>query len=100
MAFRAKQFHEINKRKFAVKFEKKRRLWLSLANNQKLPINIRFAFYKKLRATRLSSFSKLSNRCLYTNRSYSVLRFFRMSRIMFRKYAREGLLVGVRRSSW
>jgi ribosomal protein S14 len=100
MAFRAKRSHEIKKRILSLKFEHKRKLWLSLVHNQLLPISVRFYFYKKLRRTRRVAFNRLKNRCIFSNRTYSVLRFFRMSRIVFRIHARAGLLTGVQRASW
>jgi len=100
MAFRAKYFLEIKRRKVVFLWEKKRQLWLAMALNQTLPLNVRSIFLNKLRASRNMSAVKLKNRCIVSNRSKSVIRFFQLSRIVFRNYAREGLLVGLKRSSW
>lgn len=49
-----------------------------------------------------SNFNKISvkNRCIFTNRSKSVYRFCRISRIKFRSYSSFGYLTGVTKSSW
>lgn len=80
--------------------EKKRKLWLAMSLNQALPLNVRLNFLRKLRASRNMSAVKLKNRCIVSNRAKSVIRYFQLSRIVFRNYAREGLLVGLRRASW
>jgi len=100
MTFQAKYYAECTRRNLIKKIEKKRRLWLAIVNNQQLPEAIRIKFFKKLRSTRNYSTVRVKNRCLVSNRAGSVIRFFRLSRIVFRLYAREGLLSGVRKSSW
>lgn len=40
------------------------------------------------------------NRCLQCGRPRGYMRFFKMCRLCFRKYASEGLLSGVRKASW
>ena len=47
-----------------------------------------------------SSRTRIRNRCVITGRSRSVWRSFRISRIQLRKLAIEGLLIGVKKSSW
>lgn len=47
-----------------------------------------------------SSKTRIRNRCVITGRARSVWRAFRISRIQLRKLALEGLLMGVKRSSW
>jgi small subunit ribosomal protein S14 len=98
MTFKAKYFFDIRKRVDILRLEKKRVLWKAIIQNQQMPLFLRFKFFLKLRQTRGASSVRLKNRCLVTNRSKSVLRFFKLSRIVFRNYARQGLLSGVRRS--
>lgn len=58
-------------------------------------------FYKFIKNFHLnSSTSRLVNTCIYTGRSYWILRKFRLSRMSFRKLADQGLFNGVRRASW
>ncbi len=43
---------------------------------------------------------KHRNRCLQCGRPRGYMRFFKMCRLCFRKFASEGLLSGVRKASW
>ncbi len=43
---------------------------------------------------------RIRNRCELTGRSRAVYRRFKLSRIMLRKMASEGLIPGVTKSSW
>ncbi len=49
---------------------------------------------------RNSSPSRLKSRCEVTGRSRGYMRKFGLSRITFREMAAEGLLPGIRKSSW
>lgn len=44
--------------------------------------------------------SRLVNRCVFTGRSRSVFRFFRLNRMIFKYLAVNGLIQGVRKASW
>ena len=46
-----------------------------------------------------SSFVRIKNRCILTGRSSSVIRKFRLSRIMFKQYSLLGLISGMKKSS-
>lgn len=59
---------------------------ISYLNNSFLKRSIRFTVAAK-------------NRCLFTNRSGSIIRYFRLSRIMTKQLASRGLLPGIRKSS-
>ncbi len=43
---------------------------------------------------------RVYNRCQITGRRHGYMRFFGMSRIMFRKLASQGMIPGVTKSSW
>ena len=47
-----------------------------------------------------SSAVRIRNRCSQTGRARGFLRFFGVSRIVFRELASAGLLPGVRKASW
>tara|TARA_R110001592_G_scaffold150202_3_gene375983 strand:+ start:10840 stop:11139 length:300 start_codon:yes stop_codon:yes gene_type:complete len=47
-----------------------------------------------------SSKRRLSNRCLITGRTHSVLKSFRLSRIKLRELISIGLVNGTKKSSW
>lgn len=43
---------------------------------------------------------RVRNRCALTGRGRGVNRFYKISRIMFRTLANEGMLPGVRKHNW
>ena len=43
---------------------------------------------------------RLHNRCKITGRPKGYMRTFGISRVMFRKMANEGLIPGIKKSSW
>jgi small subunit ribosomal protein S14 len=47
-----------------------------------------------------SSSVRIHNRCIITGRSRSIYRDFKVSRIILRNYAHNGLLPGITKSSW
>lgn len=49
---------------------------------------------------RNSSAVRVRNRCALTGRSRGYFRLFKLSRIMLRKLALDGLLPGVKKTSW
>lgn len=54
-----------------------------------------------VKAQRSSKFSSRQvNRCKLCGRPRGYMRRFQLCRICFRKYASEGLIPGVRKSSW
>ncbi len=57
--------------------------------------------YKALsKLPRSSSGTRLRNICQLTGRSRGYMGFFKISRIMFRDLARQGVLPGVKKASW
>ena len=44
--------------------------------------------------------TKYYNRCATTGKTRSYMRDFGVSRQAFRRYAREGIIMGLRKSSW
>ncbi|KAL9430640.1 hypothetical protein AB3S75_025937 [Citrus x aurantiifolia] len=89
------------RRLLATKFELKRKLYKSLYRDVNLPTEVREKYLCKLaRLPRNSSFTRLRNRCIFTGRSRAVYEKFRMSRIVFRSLANQGMLMGVKKASW
>jgi ribosomal protein S14 len=43
---------------------------------------------------------RIKNRCIFTSRSKSINKNMKISRITFRKLASNGLLPGIKKSSW
>ncbi len=94
---------EKNKRRerLVAKFAEKRARLLSMANDQSLPQEERFAARLKLaELPRNSAKVRLRNRCEITGRPRGYYRKFRMSRIALRELASAGQIPGVVKSSW
>ncbi len=82
-------------------YEKKLKIMYSLLRNLKLSKSFRGYIYRQiLNFPRDASITRLRNRCVLTNRPRAVYRTFGMSRLMFRKYAWQGKLIGVKKASW
>lgn len=91
----------INQRNLFKNNEKKRLILKSITNNLQFEKKIRWKLQKKLfEFSNNSSLTRIKNRCILTGRSRSVYRFFKLSRIQFRKLASEGCLPGVSKYSW
>ncbi|WGH27661.1 MAG: 30S ribosomal protein S14 [Candidatus Shikimatogenerans bostrichidophilus] len=77
------------KKKLFLKYNKKRKLYIKkkkYLDLQKIPKN--------------SSIVRLKNLCKITGRSRGYIRFFGISRIEFRRLASNGLIPGIKKSSW
>lgn len=81
---------------------KDRRLALKKATvDLSLTLEERMAAQAKLSVLpKNSSAVRIRNRCSQTGRPRGFLRFFGVSRIVFRELASAGLLPGVRKASW
>ena len=72
----------------------------------RLALKVKQQKLEKIRIESLESWIKRSfptrhyNRCWLCGRSRSYMREFGICRICFRKYAREWLIMGVKKSSW
>ena len=92
---------EKNKRFIFFKYEKTRFLLKAIVNNSNIDILIRQKASLELsRLPRNSSKVRLHKRCVLTGRGRSILSSFSLSRLMLRKLAFEGLIPGLRKSSW
>jgi ribosomal protein S14 len=80
--------------------EKKYIILKYILNNLVLNKEVReFAYNEILNQCDFNSKTKIRNRCVFSNRSRSVYRKFKMSRIFFKTYALQGFLVGIKKSS-
>lgn len=83
------------------KFEKSRLLQKGIQRIIDLPRFIRMANTSTLvKANRNGSIVKVRNRCILTNRQRGIITPYHISRLQFRRMSREGLLKGLRQSSW
>ena len=91
-----------NKRIRMVELYKERRAVLKKATvDLSLTLEDRMAAQAKLAGLpKDSSAIRVRNRCSQTGRARGFLRFFGVSRIVFRELASAGVLPGVRKASW
>ena len=73
------------------------RILKSIANNKILPLNIRLKAFHNLNFLKLT---KIRNICIFTGRSRGVIKKFGLSRFIFRNYADNGYISGLKRASW
>lgn len=91
---------EKNRQKLVQKYSKKRKK-LKNQIKESLFLEEKFTLHRKLqKLPRNSSPSRLNNRCLLSGRPKGFLRDFGISRHFFRELAHEGLLPGIKKSSW
>jgi succinate dehydrogenase (ubiquinone) iron-sulfur subunit len=72
----------------------------SILRDERFPTPFRFKINNFLSTyPKNCSITQLNNRCVITARSRAVYKNFRISRLMFRKYASQGNLAGIKKSS-
>jgi len=83
-------------------FEVDRALYRAMKSDQSLPLSVRQQVQRffETELPRDSSVHRVTRRCALTGRSHGVYRHYRLSRLMFRRLAAEGLLPGVRKATW
>lgn len=92
---------EKKRRETVKKFAEKRKSLLEIANNQKLPVEERYAAREKLqKLPRDASPVRLRNRCALTGRPRGVYRKFGLARGKLRIIALHGEIPGVIKASW
>ena len=84
-----------------ISYESKRKALQAVATNQNLDVSLRWwAQLEKSKLPRQSSLSRVNNYCIDTSRSRSVIKFYKISRLQFRRLASKGVLPGIRKSCW
>ncbi len=82
-------------------YKERRRVLKNATVDLSLSLEERMAAQAKLsKLPKNSSAVRIRNRCSQTGRARGYLRFFGISRIVFRELASIGLLPGVRKASW
>jgi small subunit ribosomal protein S14 len=91
-----------NRRKnLVLKYKNKRAELKAIVKNLNVSLQERLEAQAKLsELPRNSSPVRVRNRCELTGRSRGYMGMFKLSRIMFRKLALDGLLPGVKKTSW
>jgi small subunit ribosomal protein S14 len=89
------------KRTVYSKHEIKRLVYKSLMHDLKLSRDARFQIMRDLnRLPRNSSKTRIKNRCILTGRGHAIYRFSKLSRIKLRELASNGVLMGIKKSTW
>lgn len=84
-----------------LKFEYSRKILKAVSQNFSLPMPLRLRASLCLSSLpRASSLTQIKNRCVLTGRGRFIIGQFGLSRLMLRNLAREGLVLGLRKSSW
>jgi succinate dehydrogenase (ubiquinone) iron-sulfur subunit len=69
--------------------------------NPKIPFSKKLNIHRQFaNLPRNSALSRVRNRCIFTGRSRGVYKKFKVSRMVFRSLASNGLLPGVKKASW
>lgn len=78
--------------------------WLvlkSITYNQQIPFELRLKAQELLsKFPKNSYFTRIRNRCIVTGRGRGIYSKYKLSRIKLREYSLNGLLPGVKKSSW
>jgi small subunit ribosomal protein S14 len=90
------------RRQAVAAYEVDRAVFKALASDQSLPYSVRQQVQRmfETEVPRDSAEVRVRNRCALTGRGRGVNSFYRISRIMFRTLATEGLIPGVKRYVW
>nr|QWX90309.1 ribosomal protein S14 [Alaria marginata]UAX19877.1 ribosomal protein S14 [Alaria marginata]UAX20105.1 ribosomal protein S14 [Alaria marginata]WKY98265.1 ribosomal protein S14 [Alaria marginata]WKY98303.1 ribosomal protein S14 [Alaria marginata] len=92
---------DYKRRKAFALYEYRRKALQAVATNQNLEVSLRWwAQLEKSKLPRQSSLSRVHNHCVDTNRSRSVLSFYKLSRLQFRRLASKGSFSGLRKACW
>nr|YP_009648074.1 ribosomal protein S14 [Macrocystis integrifolia]QBZ73716.1 ribosomal protein S14 [Macrocystis integrifolia]WBP70247.1 ribosomal protein S14 [Macrocystis pyrifera]WJW71320.1 ribosomal protein S14 [Macrocystis pyrifera] len=92
---------DYKRRKSFALYESRRKTLQAISTNQNLDISLRWwAQLEKSKLPRKSSLSRVHNHCIDTNRSRSVISFYKLSRLQFRRLASKGSFLGLRKACW
>ena len=95
------QKRDLQRRILYKKCELARNILNSVLFNREYSLALRYAAYVRLVAySRNTSITRIRNRCALTYKARGVYKFCRLSRLAFRALASQGLLHGIRKSSW
>jgi len=102
ISYMKKLIEKDKKRRLLVsKLETKRIILNSIVRNNNLLKRVRWSANLQLSDLFVnSSKSRLVNRCIITGRKSKVIKNYRFSRLSFLRLARNGLILGLKKSSW
>nr|YP_011008451.1 ribosomal protein S14 [Undaria peterseniana]WBP70422.1 ribosomal protein S14 [Undaria peterseniana] len=82
-------------------YESRRKALQAVATNQNLEVSLRWwAQLEKSQLPRQSSLSRVHNHCIDTNRSRSIISFYKLSRLQFKRLVSKGCFPGFRKACW
>nr|YP_008999834.1 ribosomal protein S14 [Undaria pinnatifida]AGW46851.1 ribosomal protein S14 [Undaria pinnatifida] len=82
-------------------YESRRKALQAVATNQNLEVSLRWwAQLEKSQLPRQSSLSRVHNHCIDTNRSRSIISFYKLSRLQFKRLVSKGSFPGFRKACW
>lgn len=91
----------INQRYCFKNHENLRLILKTLTQNTRITSNRRWKLQTLFLSLPLkSSLTQIKNRCIFSGRSRGIFRFFKMSRLNFRRLASSGMLPGIKKYSW
>ncbi|MBT3584277.1 MAG: 30S ribosomal protein S14 [Halobacteriovoraceae bacterium] len=101
MARIAKIQSNLKRQKLAARYKSKRDALRKIMQDPKAPFDEKADAQRQLQALpRNSNPNRVRNRCEVTGRPRSFYRAFRVSRLVFRRMALQGLIPGITKSSW
>lgn len=100
MAKESMKAREVKRAKMVARYAEKRAALKKIINTSTDPAEAYEAARKLQEIPRNASPVRLHNRCKITGRPKGYLRQFGLSRIQFREMASNGLIPGVRKTSW
>jgi small subunit ribosomal protein S14 len=82
-------------------YEKNKLILKYIKNNNNLLFDLRKnAYFNLILCPLNSSFVRINNRCLLSNRSRGILTHFKVSRSFFKSLALNGYFPGVQKANW
>jgi len=100
MAKKSMVQRELKRQRLVMKYAKKREVLKKLMKDSNI-LKDKLALHRKIqKLPKNSSYVRLHNRCLITGRPRGFYRDFGLSRHVLREMAHQGLLPGVKKSSW
>jgi ribosomal protein S14 len=98
---KSRYFRDRNVRLYVKNNEIKTKILRSLLEEVSLKSSLRYKILLQLHSKKAwSSVVRVRNRCLHTQRNRGLVKLTKMSRLIFRKYASQGYLPGIKLSTW
>ena len=94
-------YKDKKKRNLSLQNETKKFILKSISKNHSIPKTVRWnSNLKFTNFVKISNSTSLVNRCVFTGRKKKIHNCFKLSRLSFLKFARNGLISGLTKSTW